>query len=454
MALSTQPYKGARDFYPADKRLQKYIFSKIRRVVEKFGYEEYDTPAIEPIEIYLAKTGEEIVNNETYAFIDRGDRRVALRPEMTPSVSRLVAARRQDLTFPLRLYNIGGRWRYERPQRGRYREFYQADVDIFGVEGVAADYEIIRIADNALHIFGASRDMYNIQINSRKLVDFILYEYLSCNEVQSQSIRKLIDRMHKIDKSEFLSQADALFSPSQREDGAVDKLLAFLQTKKPENLPQPVLNHDSVRDLLNVIQLLEKSGITNAKFEPTVMRGFDYYTDIVFEVFDTNPENSRSMFGGGRYDGLVGLFGVEPVPTVGFAMGDVTLINFLETHDLLPELHPETDVYAIFIGDVWERAQRIVDVLRDEGLNVAVDFTNRKLDKQIRIADKKGIHYVILIGEKELSDDQYTLRHLGTGAEERHSPARIVSIVKDYRSKHQNRPPIISNNDDDIVLDV
>src|SRR5581483_5134221 len=150
MSLSTQPYKGARDFYPEQKRLQKYMFNTWRQVVESFGYEEYDAPIIEPLDIYLAKTGEEIVNEQTYAFTDRGGRKVALRPEMTPTVSRMVAAKRQELAYPLRLFNIGGRWRYERPQRGRYREFYQLDVDLFGVTGLEAELEIIQVADAVL----------------------------------------------------------------------------------------------------------------------------------------------------------------------------------------------------------------------------------------------------------------------------------------------------------------
>lgn len=433
MSLSTQPYKGARDFYPADKRLQQYMFGVLRRAVEKFGYEEYDAPVLEPLELYLAKTGEEIVNEQTYAFEDRGGRKVAMRPEMTPSVSRLVAAKRQELAYPLRLFNIGGRWRYERPQRGRYREFYQLDVDMFGIDSVAAEHEIVLVADYILHAFGATRDMYSIRINSRKLVDFVLHAYLDCNSVQAQSLNKLIDRMHKIEHAEFLMQADALFSPTQRESGAVDKLLAVLKAKKIEALPEALHSHSSAKELKHVLQLLNQSGVTNAVFDPTVMRGFDYYTDIVFEVFDTDPENNRSMFGGGRYDGLVGLFGVEPVPTVGFAMGDVTLANFLESHGLLPSLRPETDVYAIFIGNVWERAQHVVNAMRTEGLNVAVDLTSRKLDRQIKTADKKGIHYVVLIGEKELTEDRFVLRHLGTGVEEHHSVARIVSIVRDYR---------------------
>src|SRR5439155_12089601 len=166
MSLSTQPYKGARDFYPEDKRYQKYLFSVMRTTVEKFGYEEYDAPMLESLELYAAKTGDEIVNEQTYSFTDRGDRQVVIRPEMTPSVSRMVAARRQELAYPLRWYSIPQCWRYERTQRSRGREFYQLNVDLFGIDGISADLEMIQMADAIMKAFKAKPDMYQIRINS------------------------------------------------------------------------------------------------------------------------------------------------------------------------------------------------------------------------------------------------------------------------------------------------
>lgn len=454
MALSTQPYKGARDFYPEDKRIQKYMFSVIRRAVEKFGYEEYDAPILEPLEIYLAKTGEEIVTEQTYTFEDRGGRKVAIRPEMTPTVSRMVAARRQELAYPLRWYSIPNLWRYERPQRGRLREHWQLNVDLFGVENIEAEHEIILVVDDIMRSFGAHRDSYVIRINSRKLMDYVLREYLALDEVQAYSMSKLIDRKAKMPHEEFLIQADALFSPSQRESGSVDNLLAVLEAKNVESLPEAVRSHSSVTGLGILMNMLDESGVTNAVFDASIMRGFDYYTDIVFEMFDTHPDNNRSMMGGGRYDGLVGLFGVEPIPTIGFGWGDVTLQNFLELHELLPSLQSDTDAYVVLIGDVAEKAQRIIAHLRNMGLNVAVDITGRKIDRQIKSADKKGIPYIITIGEKELIDDQYALKNLKTGVEERHSAPRIVSIVKDYRAKHHSYASSPTTNDDeDITLD-
>ena len=434
MALSTQPYKGARDFYPEDKRLQKYLFSLMRKVAEAYGYEEYDAPVLEPVELYLAKTVEEIVNEQTYVFDYRGGLKVVVRPEMTPTVSRMVAGRRQELAYPVRWYSIPNLWRYERPQRGRLREHWQLNVDIFGVENHVAEAEVIQVADGILKAAGATHDMYSIKLNSRKLMDFILHDYLRLDGVQSHTIAKLIDRMHKLPPEVFSAEVDAVFTPTQREHGASNKLMGLLKTKTLEHLPDMIRQHSSALELQELMRLLKDAKITNAVFDLTVMRGFDYYTGIVFEIFDDNPDNNRSMLGGGRYDGLVGLFGVDPVPTVGFGFGDVTFENFLRGHDLLPALRPEIDLYIVLIGNVYADAQRIVTRIREMGANVAVDFSGRPLDKQIKTAVKKGIHYAMFIGEKDLKEEQFEIKNLLTGVAEKHSLERIVSIVKDYRA--------------------
>jgi histidyl-tRNA synthetase len=433
MALSTQPYKGARDFYPEDKRLQKYMFGKLRQVVERYGYEEYDAPILESIELYLVKSGAEIVNEQTYTFTDRGGREVVIRPEMTPTVSRMVAAKRQELSYPLRWYSIPNLWRYERPQRGRLREHWQLNVDVFGLAGSEAEFELIQMADALYKGFGAKPSMYEIRLNSRRLMDYILQEYLGLTEVEAQAMAKLIDRLHKLDRSEFIALADVICSSTEREAGVVEKLLTVLDTKNLQDLPALLREHASVAALQELLRAVEDSGVPNVHFDVTVMRGFDYYTDVVFEVVDTHPDNNRAMMGGGRYDGLVGLFGVEPVPTVGFGLGDVTLANFLELHNLLPKLHSETDVYVATVGDTAWAAQAAIAELREMGLNVAVGLAGRKLADHFKIAEKKNIHYVVIIGEQELADEQYTLKNLGTTESEKHSLQRIVSIVKDYR---------------------
>ncbi len=433
MPLSTQPYKGARDFYPQDKRLQKFLFSTMRRAVEAFGYEEYDAPILEPLDLYKAKTGEEIVNEQTYYFTDRGGREVVIRPEMTPSVSRMVAARRQELAYPLRWYSIPNLWRYERPQRGRLREHWQLNVDVFGIDDITAEHEMILVVNNIMKAFNAKPDMYSIRLNSRVLINYCLDQYLGLNEVQAHSVAKLIDRMNKIPAEEFAAMAESILSPTQRENGTLQRLLDILSVKNLGDLPPELREHGSVVELQRLMSMLESSGVTNAQFDITIMRGFDYYTDIVFEVFDTHPENNRSMCGGGRYDGLVGLFGVDPVPTVGFGWGDVTLGNFLELHDLLPPLSTETDVYAILIGDVYQPAQKVLAELRREGVTVAVDATGRNIAAQIKAAAKKSIPYAMFIGQDELNDGRFNLKHLATGQEESHGLERIISTVLDSR---------------------
>lgn len=435
MNLSTQPYKGTRDFYPPQMRLQKYIFSVWRAVCERYGYEEYTAPVLESTEIFEAKSGQEIVNEEMYTLVDKGDRRLALRPEMTPSVSRMVAGQRQELGYPLRWYSIPDLWRYDRPQRGRLRQHWQLNVDLFGVSGPEADHEILLIADQIMKEFGAKRSSYEIRINNRKFVDYLLKEYLGLSDAESYSIAKLIDKMNKLPAGEFAVLAEAALSPSRRDAGVLDNLYAVLAVKEVDNLPDELKTQDSIRETITILTMLAKAGVSNARFDPTLMRGFDYYTGMVFEVFDLDPENNRAMFGGGRYDGLVGMFGVDPVPTVGFGQGDVGMELFLESHNLLPKDTSETELYAVIFEGLYEKSQKLIEELREMGLNVAVDATGRKLDKCIRSAEKKNIRFVAFIGDKELDDGQVTLKDLLTGKEESHSAQRVVSIVKDIRNR-------------------
>lgn len=281
--LTTEPYKGVRDFYPEDMRVQNYIFSTWRKVAEARGYEEYSASLLEYSDLYKSKGNEEIVNEQTYSFTDRGGREVTLRPEMTPTLARLVAARRKALKFPLRWYSIPNVFRYERPQRGRRREHWQLNCDLVGVAGMEGDAEIIELAYKIMTAFGATESNFSIRINSRAAL------------------------------------------------AGVDKttLRAWDKNGKPEGV-----NISITPALKDVLASLTERGITNAVFDPDIVRGFDYYTGMVFEVFDTHEANRRSLFGGGRYDNLLEIFGVEPVPCVGFGMGDITIRDFLETHNL------------------------------------------------------------------------------------------------------------------------
>jgi histidyl-tRNA synthetase len=415
--LSTQSYKGARDFYPEDKRLQNYIFNTWKKVCEQYGYEEYTAPVLEPIELYASKTSDEIVNEQTYSFTDRGGRTVVMRPEMTPSVSRMVAARRQELGYPVRWYSIPDCWRYERPQRGRNRQFWQLNVDIFGIATVDADLEIISLANAIMKQFGADDSMYQIKINSRKLINIIMSQYLELDASRVKQMVRLFDKKDKLPEESFLQQARDIFQQEAATDGLV-KLEKLIQAKTLADLPEEIKNSQAVEEIQVLFTLLAEHGITAAVFDITLMRGFEYYTDIVFEVFDKDPQNNRAMFGGGRYDGLVGAFGVEPVATVGFGMGDAPIENFIESHNLLPKLRSSTDVYVVTIGETLKEAQDIVRQLRLSDVNVAVDLTDRKPEKQIKAALKMGVPYLLFIGEEEIKNQKFIVRNVETQQED------------------------------------
>lgn len=422
--LSTQPYKGARDFYPEDMRLQKYIFNTWRAIAERYGYEEYNAPLLEPTDMYRAKTGEEIVNDQTYSFTDRGGREVTIRPEMTPSVARLVAARQQELPYPLRWYNIGTRWRYERPQRGRLREFWQFDADIFGVDGIEAEFEMIKMASNMMRAFKAQDDMFKIRINSRKLFSLLMGEYLGLDIPQSYKLSKILDRKDKMTESAFQSQVETVLGEN------TIKLMDLVNIKSLDDLPTSVVESGLVEELRTLFTQLEAHEVTNFEFDLTLMRGFDYYTGVVFEIFDTSPENSRSLFGGGRYDELTSIFDAPAVPAIGFAVSDAVITNFLETHGLLPAFPSTTQVYIATVGDFGEQAQALASELRKDGVNAAVDVTERKPAAKIRQADKQDIGLVVFVGENEVKEEKYTLKNLNTGNEKKLDVAGLVETIK------------------------
>ncbi len=308
-SLSTESYKGVRDFYPEDMAIQNYIFEMWRRVAKSFGYVEYGASILEPVELYKAKSSEEIVNDQMFTFTDRGNRNVALRPEMTPTLARMVAGKRKSLKFPIRWFSIPNVFRYERSQRGRRREHWQLNCDIIGIAGIEAEVEIISIAHAIMKSFGANDKDFEIRINSRKLLQKI-YSPILKNPSKPEEMFRIMDKKEKMEKEEFESEWVKLFTEPFKEATIIDS---------PE--------------LSTIMKNLKDKGI-ETKFSPSVTRGFDYYTDVVFEVFDTSQENNRSLFGGGRYDNLLKIFGVEPIPAVGFGMGDVTIRDFLETHNL------------------------------------------------------------------------------------------------------------------------
>lgn len=434
--LSPQPYKGTRDYYPEDKRVQNYIFDTWKKTVQKFGYEEYGAPTLEPLEVYTAKSGQELANEQTYSFTDRGGRVVAIRPEMTPTISRMMAARRQEMAYPARLFSIANFMRYERPQRGREREFWQLNVDLFGVDNVLAEAEIITLASETMKAFGAKDDMYVIKINNRQLINFMMAQYLGLDAIQAQLMIKLFDRKNKISTEDFRDQAIEIFGESMAAEG-LQKISALLLAKSMAELPKEIRDSNTVKEVQELFTQLERAGVKNAMFDITLMRGLDYYTGTVFEVYDNDPENNRSLFGGGRYDGLVGLFGAEPLSAVGMAPGLTMTEIFLRSHQLLPDFNSTTEVYIVVLGDSLKGAMHLADTLRSEGVNTELDITGRKLDRQLKTAIKKQIPYMVFVGDDEVASEIYSFKDTASAEEQKLSAERIISAIKDRRLQRQ-----------------
>ncbi|MHB1769649.1 MAG: histidine--tRNA ligase [Minisyncoccota bacterium] len=402
--LSTDPYKGVRDFYPDAFARQEALFARIRQTLALWGYEEYNASPLERAELYEAKTSEEIVDEQTYTFTDRGDRRVTLRPEMTPTLARMVAGKRRELTYPLRWFSIGNRFRYERPQRGRLREFYQADIDLVGLPEGEADIEILTLAARILRDFGAHENDFVIRMNARPLLN------AACEAVglKGESVRqyvRLLDRKSKMPPEEFALARAAVTAKDP---------LALLEDAGAA----PEVAREK-RKLLDRIDALKARGVTNVVFDASITRGFDYYTGMVFEVFDTNPANARALFGGGRYDELVALWGGDSIPAVGFAIGDVTLADFIETHALPLATNagkPELYLGTPHTSDI-PAAQAFADTLRRTGGRVFVNLSDRPLGEQVRDAVRRTIPLFIAYGADEIANNTVRMKILQTGEE-------------------------------------
>ena len=415
-SVSTESYKGVRDFYPEDQAVQNYIFGVMRKVSERFGYLEYNGTILEPAELYRAKSSEEIVNEQTYTFTDRGNREVTLRPEMTPTVARMVAAKRRELSFPLRWYSIPNLFRYEKPQRGRLREHWQLNCDIFGVENIQAEVEIISLASNIMEAFGVKKSQFEIRLNNRQIINYILRTLMGLSETDSQKVAKIIDRKEKVGASIF----EKMITETVGEKD--NFLLTLLKSKNFEEfigrLPEDNRLQNGVGEIKTVMEALDKLGVTNVVFDQTLMRGFDYYTGIVFEVFDLNPKNRRALFGGGRYDNLLEIFDEEKVPAVGFGMGDVTIRDVLETYNLLPILKNSVSLCVCTIGtEHVDYAQELAQKLRVKGISVIVDYSGKKVGDQIKRADKQSVPFIVCIGAEEVKSGKLKVKNLKTGEE-------------------------------------
>jgi histidyl-tRNA synthetase len=405
--LSTDPYKGVRDFYPPDMRRLKGIFAAWRKAVEAYGYEEYGASPLEPTELYLSKTSEEIVREQTYSFTDRGDREVTLRPEMTPTVARMLAGRLRETPMPARWYSIPNVFRYERPQKGRLREHFQLNVDVFGLDAPHAEVELILIARRIMREMKIPDSAYVIKLNSRTALKAGL-EKAGFDESIGKEVIRLIDRKEKI--SDFTEQLEKL-------------------------APGFVLDTNEPDDVAVVRNFLKQQEVTNVEFDPYLARGFDYYTGVVFEIFATDPEHKRSLFGGGRYDGLTKLFGAQEVAAAGFGMGDVTALDLQTAFASSHELPTETDLHVCLTGEVANG--RIIDLVekwRDTGLNVSIDWSGKKIGDQLKYADKRTIPFICVVGTEEFDKQTLSLKRMSDGKTVECSLADVPATLATLRS--------------------
>ncbi len=414
--LSTDPYKGVRDFYPEDTAIQQYIFDTWAYTAESFGFERYDASVLEPSALYKAKgaENEEMVNEQTYTFIDRGEREVTLRPEMTPTVARMIAAKRKELAFPVRWYSIPNLFRYERAQRGRLREHWQLNCDIFGSTDISVDVEIIALAYQIFMNFGADETMFEILVNNRQTMKKA-YEMLGItDETTVTTITRLNDKKDKISVTEYLE--------------------TLTEIVKDESLAKEIKSMIESPDAGEsaVVAGLNELGITNVRLDRSLARGFDYYTGTVFEFKDKAEGNNRSLIGGGRYDNLTGLFGGEAVPGIGFGFGDVTMRDFLETHELMStNITSPTVMVMPTEAEFNMHGQKIAQAIRQAGVSVATDVSTRKIGKKLSTAGDALVDYALIIGDNEVKTGKYSLKSLTDGEE---TFGSIEEIVKQLTS--------------------
>ncbi len=413
--MPTQPYKGARDFYPQDMQVENYIFDTWRKICKSFGYEEYNFPIVEPFEIFASKTGEEIVNEQLYSFEDKGGRKLAIRPELTPGTVRMLAQKYKELAQPIKWFMLGNNWRFEKPQTGRGREFYQLEANIFGVPGVEADFEIFQLIVAIMQAFKADKGMYQIKVSDRRLVNCLLGEVLHLEADVQPKVRRLMDKRDKLSAEDFAKSLAEL----GLNDEQMQEIATFLSSDlKTINIPKSNPGYMVLEKLFGHISDLKLDA--DVKFDPAIIRGFDYSDGLVYEVFDTNPNNRRSIFGGERFDKLINIFGAYELASTGFAMGDCTLLEFLKGWKLLPNFTSATE----YLVTVWpsvdkkyfDRSLAVAEKLRHQGKNVMCWLdTSTKLDKQLKYADKKGIPQAVIIGEEELDRNVILVKDLKTG---------------------------------------
>lgn len=400
-----KPVKGTRDYYPEVMALRSWLYDAAKKVSNSFGYQEYEGPLIESIELYAAKSGEELVKEQSFVFEDRGGNLIALRPELTPTLARMVAQRQNQLIYPLRWWSFGPFWRYERPQKGRTREFFQWNIDLIGPDTPAADAELVAIVAAFFKQVGLSPSDAQIMVNNRQLMETELIA-LGIAPGQLKEVFRLIDRKAKMERSKWEAYASELGLESRQIDD-LKKLLADdeLWQKSP-----------ALEEFFLAIDALQVSEYV--RYAPYIIRGLDYYTGTVFEGLAVNGGLTRSILGGGRYDNLLEDVGGDKLPAVGFAMGDLVMSLVLEELGLIPEdiKSPSASVLVtVFDEGSMQESLRLSDELRQTGLRVNCYPQADKLSKQLKFADRIGIKIAVILGPEEIKQDMVTFKELSSG---------------------------------------
>lgn len=399
---------GFREFYPEDCAVRNFIFSRWRDAAQRFNFLEWDAPALEPLELFTEKSGEEIVS-QLFNFEDKGGRKVSLRPEMTPSLARLVAARAGSLRRPIKWFGIGENYRYEKQQRGRLRAFYQYNADILGEAGCSADAEIIALCVESLCAFGLSSDDFCIRLSDRTLWFLFLESLGIADEATAVKVLAVVDKLERVAHDGLIEMMTAALEGTGLDaTGTLAKVREFVALGDFAALERYFDGNEKLTARLGdwrvLLGLLTALGVGNfIRVDLTIVRGLAYYTGFVFEAFQLVGEG-RALAGGGRYDKLVKKLGGPDMPAVGFGMGDVTLRNLLEQQDLLPQIADVPDFYAIVLGDE-NRTEALADVadLRRFGLRVEYAFKDGKFGKLIQAAEQAGARYALIYGTNELA---------------------------------------------------
>jgi histidyl-tRNA synthetase len=391
--------KGTRDFYPDEMAKRQWLIRKLTEASEAFGYQMYDGPCLETIDLYAAKSGEELVKEQAFVFNDRGGDPITLRPELTPTLARMIASKQNQLTFPLRWWAYGPFWRYERPQKGRTREFFQWNVDQIGSDSIQADAELLAVAATFLKNIGLTPNQVKLYVNDRQLMDGQLSK-IGISAEQKPAMLHLIDRIDKL-------PADVWDEKVRAEGLNTEQLKAIRELL--ENLE---LWQDS-EQMRNLFALLEDLGFQEyVTFDPKIIRGLDYYTGTVFEAHAVNGE-FRAILGGGHYANLVGDVGGNPLPGVGFAMGDVVIMLVLEAYGLIPAdlVDPETLFVTVFNEETLAESIRLASQLRAAGFKV-IQAEPEKLGKQFKYADRLGLSRALVLGPEEIGANTVVVKDL------------------------------------------